>query len=1318
MKRYVYLVIFLLSALIDSKAQAYRWEWAEELDSTGYQVVHDMVLDSVNHHVYVVGGFDNNLSLNYGGDAAYGGKDGFVSKFDTLGVLQWSFNIGGLLDDEIKAIDIDYSNQRILITGYVTGGLVNFKGVTGNDSFMVGYSGKDVLIASYNFQGELDQQQLEGGSGDDIGNDILVIPGRNIFVYTGEFYSQMELISGGIDTGPNDGNTHMFCASRYVNNNRFNWRSYSEGDYQIGRSIVAYGDEVFIIGDYENSMRVNTFHRVDNLNTVFSNDVSSILTNGINTQKNIFCGRYKVTTGVFSSAFNWRFSIYGPGNELSGAINIKGDKLYVGGAVSDNVIYGSSAPDLGVVGQEAFVSVHDLTNNNALIGKVREPNIGATTKSIINAIDFTDRFMVTGGKTSGTIRFGGNPLNDLINSGGNTEGFAAFYNPDSTFCEIHEVDGVGANSVNTLQGFGRNIFVGGAYGKLAKLDNDLTMNSGSDDESGFISLLLHRDCKPNIEYAFDSICSESPSFLPSFIEDTVGKFSEVGSGLTLNPLTGMVTPYSSSGGNHQIVYTPFKGCSDTFDLHITKGIVPSFNTQPQNITLYTSSTSCTSNYLYAAPTYSLDCGDDTLKQVDLTGFTSGDNFPLGVTEQVYILTDGYNPNDTATFNVTLVDNVSPVILCQGDTTVYSSSSTCDAFVDIDVFYEDNCTSPLTLVQTGNTGQQNNSSFPVSDTPYILDFSVTDGSGNASTCSVEVIVSDTVKPTFSNCPSGDTITAYSSISSCSKMLDFSNLTYFDACGLDSISKTFNGVPSSSNLFPLDTTKVVYRIEDFNNNVSTCEFTVIIKDLLAPTFTNCPTDTIKLYVSEDSCTKEVEFDIPEAIDNCDFRVFQDFGFVSGAERAIGIDTLIFRALDSSGNSATCTIIYSIIDSISPLLNCPNDTLLNADIQLCGLGYSYADFTGADNCTLSTSNAVQIDQTGLSSGSVFPLGQTLLEYELFDVNMNSTTCSFNIEVVNIETIEFNEMPNGICIDSDSLKLSDFISGNLTGDFYIDGVLGESFYPSLYSDSATITYKIGQGNCTDSITHFIRVHDFSAEAGDSIMICGLSSKLEGNNIPNSTSQWVQISNESYNPNNLVNPNVVSESQQGDYFYVWQVSKDQCVKSDTVFVSFYEQPYVYAGENITVDESQVDLNAELGLGSGVWSVLSSEGVIEDSLDYGTNVSNLNLGLNTFTWTVSNGVCPIDSSVVRIFYDKLTLPNAFTPNGDGVNDVFKIEGFELYSDAELTILDRWGELIFYTEESNEYWNGTYKGKEVVEDTYFYILFINGEEYTGYIELRR
>ena len=189
-------------------------------------------------------------------------------------------------------------------------------------------------------------------------------------------------------------------------------------------------------------------------------------------------------------------------------------------------------------------------------------------------------------------------------------------------------------------------------------------------------------------------------------------------------------------------------------------------------------------------------------------------------------------------------------------------------------------------------------------------------------------------------------------------------------------------------------------------------------------------------------------------------------------------------------------------------------------------------------------------------------------------------------------------------------------------------------------------------------------------------------------------------------------------YSFVWILEQEQCIVSDTVWVHFFEQPTANQGENQTVEENEVDLNALIDYGVGYWGVESSEGVIADSLDQNTTVTGLNLGLNTFTWYVSNGVCPIDSGTVRVFYDMLTIPNAFSPNGDGINDQFNIKGFELYSDATITILDRWGETIYFTDQPTEAWDGTYNGKEAVEDTYFYILYINEKEYTGYIELRR
>jgi gliding motility-associated-like protein len=67
----------------------------------------------------------------------------------------------------------------------------------------------------------------------------------------------------------------------------------------------------------------------------------------------------------------------------------------------------------------------------------------------------------------------------------------------------------------------------------------------------------------------------------------------------------------------------------------------------------------------------------------------------------------------------------------------------------------------------------------------------------------------------------------------------------------------------------------------------------------------------------------------------------------------------------------------------------------------------------------------------------------------------------------------------------------------------------------------------------------------------------------------------------------------------------------------------------------------------------------------------------------------------NIFY-----PNAFTPNGDLLNDVFKV--FSQYtSNVQFQIYNRWGELLFFTDDITQGWDGTFKGKLMPEGTYYF-----------------
>jgi len=71
------------------------------------------------------------------------------------------------------------------------------------------------------------------------------------------------------------------------------------------------------------------------------------------------------------------------------------------------------------------------------------------------------------------------------------------------------------------------------------------------------------------------------------------------------------------------------------------------------------------------------------------------------------------------------------------------------------------------------------------------------------------------------------------------------------------------------------------------------------------------------------------------------------------------------------------------------------------------------------------------------------------------------------------------------------------------------------------------------------------------------------------------------------------------------------------------------------------------------------------------------------------------------------IPNAFSPEKNGEKQVWRVEELEQFPGARLEIFDRWGRLIFSTNDaSNEFWDGTYKGKLLPADSYYYVIDLN------------
>ncbi len=94
--------------------------------------------------------------------------------------------------------------------------------------------------------------------------------------------------------------------------------------------------------------------------------------------------------------------------------------------------------------------------------------------------------------------------------------------------------------------------------------------------------------------------------------------------------------------------------------------------------------------------------------------------------------------------------------------------------------------------------------------------------------------------------------------------------------------------------------------------------------------------------------------------------------------------------------------------------------------------------------------------------------------------------------------------------------------------------------------------------------------------------------------------------------------------------------------------------------------------------------------------------------------CEIDTTfVLRSLRDFcFEIPTAFTPNGDNINEKWEIYLGGLYPGVEIEIFDRWGKRVFYSKgyEESQFWDGTYNGKELPIDAYYYIINLkNGDE---------
>jgi gliding motility-associated-like protein len=89
--------------------------------------------------------------------------------------------------------------------------------------------------------------------------------------------------------------------------------------------------------------------------------------------------------------------------------------------------------------------------------------------------------------------------------------------------------------------------------------------------------------------------------------------------------------------------------------------------------------------------------------------------------------------------------------------------------------------------------------------------------------------------------------------------------------------------------------------------------------------------------------------------------------------------------------------------------------------------------------------------------------------------------------------------------------------------------------------------------------------------------------------------------------------------------------------------------------------------------------------------------------TTTNGCGSAADAVFIRVYKRIIVPNAFSPNNDGLNDVWNIEALQSYPTAEVTVFNRYGQSVFYSRGRYKPWNGLYNGLPIPFGVYYYII---------------
>lgn len=483
---------------------------------------------------------------------------------------------------------------------------------------------------------------------------------------------------------------------------------------------------------------------------------------------------------------------------------------------------------------------------------------------------------------------------------------------------------------------------------------------------------------------------------------------------------------------------------------------PQFIGCPSDISVPAAAGGCTAVVNWTPPTAVDDC-----QVASVTGtHTPGSAFRVGTTRVTYTAQDNAGNVAECVFRITVTDDQAPDLVCQNMTVQLDEFGNASILPE-DVFdaeaSSDNCGTIILESVAPST-------FDCDDigTQAVL-LTAVDDRGNSATCEATVTVEDPIGPTIEGCPAD--IEVFTEPGAGSAPASWTAPTVSDNCPRVVMSATHN----AGAAFPVGTTSITYTAAD-SANQAVCDFSVTVIDGENPQFVECPTN-IAQGTDPQSCSAVVTWDPPLATDNVDVVEITS-SHVPGDTFPVGQTTVVYRAFDAQGNSATCTFLVTIEDEGMPNLTCPADMELAAgDDGTAILGE--LEVVADDDC----SDMLTIEQNP-PAGTALAVGAQTVTVSATDDAGNTATCTTTVTVVDETDPVIEECPQGIVIETDEncqaemidLRLRLIARDNVDTDLQIEQSLAERTPldgPGEYEVTLTVTDDAGNvAECTTVVT------------------------------------------------------------------------------------------------------------------------------------------------------------------------------------------------------------------------------------------------------------